>query len=115
MWQFTFGCRDARLAAHWNEFRRNWKETQKGGKLVYDGKYDIEGGKGYALVIEKQWAAGFMSSDPWVRTLPNCYLATCCEFGYSLCGGVYSFPAARELGSNMLKALVRTAQAACAH
>lgn len=31
--------------------------------------------------------------------------------GYSLCGGVYSFPAARELGRNMLKALVRTAQA----
>jgi hypothetical protein len=52
-----------------------------------------------------------MSSDPWVRTLPKCYLATCCEFGYSLCGGGYSFPAARELGRNMLKALVRTAQA----
>ena len=27
-----------------------------------------------------------------------------------VCGGVYSFPAARELGRNMLKALVRTAQ-----
>ena len=25
-------------------------------------------------------------------------------------GGVYSFPAARELGRNMLRALVRTAQ-----
>ncbi len=108
---FTFGCRDERLNAHWNEFRKNWKETQKGGTLVYDGKYDIFAGKGYAVTMEKQWAAGFMSSDPWVRTLPNCYLATCCEFGYSLCGGVYSFPAARELGRNMLKALVRTAQA----
>ena len=108
---FTFGCRDERLNAHWNAFRQNWKETQKGGALVYNGKYDIFAGKGYAVQMEKQWAAGFMSSDPWVRTLPNCYLATCCEFGYSLCGGVYSFPAARELGRNMLKALVRTAQA----
>ena len=109
---FTFGCRDERLNAHWNAFRQNWKETQKGGALVYDGKYDIFAGKGYAIQMEKQWAAGFMSSDPWVRTLPNCYLATCCEFGYSLCGGVYSFPAARELGRNMLKALVHTAQSA---
>ena len=78
----------------------------------YSVYHDIFAGKGYAVQMEKQWAAGFMSSDPWVRTLPNCYLATCCEFGYSLCGGVYSFPAARELGRNMLKALVRTAQSA---
>ena len=108
---FSFGCRDERLNAHWEAFRRNWKETQKGGALVYDGNYDILAGSGYAATLEKQWANGFMSSDAWARTLPNCYLATCCEFGYSLCGGVYSFPAARELGRNMLKALVRTAQA----
>lgn len=105
---FSFGCRDKVLNARWNEFRRNWIEAQKGGALVYDGKYDIHAGKGYSVVMEKQWARGYMSSDPWVRTLSNCHLATCCEFGYSLCGGVYTLPAAHELGRNMLKALVRT-------
>ena len=92
---FSFGCRDKTLNARWNRFRANWIEAQRGGALVYDGKYDIFGGTGYAKVIEKQWAAGFMSSDAWARTLPNCHFATCCEFGYSLCGGVYSLPAAR--------------------
>lgn len=45
-----------------------------------------------------------------MRTLPNAYLATCCEFGYSRCGGVNSVPAMRELGSNMFMAAVRTAR-----
>ena len=40
----------------------------------------------------------------------NAYLATCCEFGYSLCGGVNSREAMRELGANLFKAVVRTAK-----
>ena len=107
---FTFGADDPRLNAHWNAFRKHWKAAQRGGRLVYDGRYDIQARQGYWNVMKKNWDAGFLSSDPWVRTLPNAYLATCCEFGYSLCGGVNSVPAMRELGANMLKAAVRTAR-----
>ncbi len=106
---FSFGCRDKALNARWNKFRANWIAAQRGGVLVYDGGYDIFGGTGYSAVMEKQWVAGFMSSDAWARTLPNCYFATCCEFGYSLCGGIYSQPAARELGHSLLKAAAQAA------
>ena len=109
---FSFGSRDPRLNAHWNAFRKNWIDAQKGGALVYDGKYEVFATDGYYATMEKQWAAGYLSSDAWARTLPNCYMATCCEFGYSLCGGVYSFPAARELGHSLMKAVARTAQGA---
>lgn len=50
-----------------------------------------------------------MSARDWAQTLPGCFLATTCEFGYSLCGGVFSFAAARELGRNLLHAVQRTA------
>lgn len=109
---FTFGADDPRLNANWNVFREHWKAAQRGGQLVYDGRYDIQARQGYWNVMKKKWDAGFLSSDPWVRTLPNAYLATCCEFGYSLCGGVNSIPAMRELGANMLKAAIRTASSA---
>jgi len=107
---FTFGADNPELNAHWNTFRAHWKAAQRGGRLVYDGNYDIPAGKGYWNVMKKAWDEGRLSSDPWVRTLPNAYLATCCEFGYSLCGGVNSVPAMRELGGNMFKAAVRTAR-----
>jgi len=61
-------------------------------------------------VIKKAWDAGNLSSDAWVRTLPNAWHATCCEFGYSLCGGVNSREGMRELGESLFKAAVRTAQ-----
>ena len=94
------------------KFRRNWAETSKGGALVYDGTHDIPANKGHAVTLKKARKAGLMNSRHWVESLPNCYLATCCEFGYSLCGGVFSQDGGRELGRNMLKALVRTAQSA---
>ncbi|MCQ2388096.1 MAG: hypothetical protein MJ138_00080 [Kiritimatiellae bacterium] len=106
---FTFGADDPALNAHWNAFREHWKKSQRGGKLVYDGRYDIQARQGYWNLMKKQWDAGYLSSDAWVRTLTNAWLATCCEFGYSLCGGVNSVPAMRELGGNMFKAAIRTA------
>ena len=109
---FTFGADDPELNARWNVFREQWKVAQRGGQLVYDGRHDIQARQGYWNVMKKNWDAGYLSSDPWVRTLPNAYLATCCEFGYSRCGGVNSVPAMRELGGNMFKAAVRTANAA---
>jgi len=107
---FTFGADDPALNARWNAFRAHWQAAQRGGRLVYDGRYDIQARQGYWNVMKKAWDEGRLSSDPWVRTLPNAYLATCCEFGYSLCGGVNSVPAMRELGGNMFKAAVRTAR-----
>ena len=109
---FSFGSSDATLDAHWNEFRRNWIETQKGGKLNYDGKFDIKAGEGYDKQVEEQRARGLMGSRAWASSVPGSYLVTCCEFGYSRCGGVFSFPAARELGHSMFKAAVRTAKSA---
>ena len=81
---------------------------EKGGALVYDGKHDIPVGKGYAVALEKARKAGLMTSRHWVEHLPNCYLAICCEFGYSLCGGVFSQDGGRELGRSLLKAVSRT-------
>jgi len=109
---FTFGADDARLNAHWESFRANWKAAQAGGALRYDGRYDIRARQGYWNEMKKAWDKGLLGSDPWVRTLPNAYLATCCEFGYSLCGGVNTFDGMRELGGNLFKALVRTARPA---
>ena len=109
---FTFESPNPVHNARIGRFRRNWAETAKGGALVYDGKNDIPAGKGYAVTLEKARKAGLMTSRQWVECLPNCYFATCCEFGYSRCGGVFSFPAARELGHNLLKALARTVREA---
>lgn len=105
---FTFGTAYENLNATWERFRENWKITQSGGKLCYDGKYDIKAKQGYWNVMKAAWDSGLLGSDPWVRTLPNTALATCCEFGYSLCGGVTSREGLRELGSNLFKAIVRT-------
>ena len=109
---FSFGASDKEQDAVWNLFRSNWIETQKGGKLNYDGKFDIKAGEGYDKQVAEQRARGLMGSRAWASSLPNCHLSTCCEYGYSRCGGVFSFPAARELGHSMLKALARTAKAA---
>ncbi len=106
---FSFGSKDPGQNRHWNAFRRHWSEAQKGGALVYDGTFDIPAGKGHDATLQKARLKGLMGSRGWAASLPNCYLSTCCEFGYSLCGGVYSVPAARELGHSLLKAAQRTA------
>ena len=91
--------------ARWRRFRRNWIAAQKGGRLSYDGKRD------YVSTKEKHdgdIADGFSTARHWVQDRPNCWLSVCCEFGYSLCGGVYSQDGGRELGHSLLKAAVRT-------
>lgn len=105
---FSFGLTDALQNARWNDFRRNWIETQKGGGLRYTGAYDIQAGTGHAAITEKAVREGFAGSHHWVSMLENCCLSTCVEFGYSLCGGVNSIAGMRELGMNMMKAVART-------
>lgn len=91
-------------------FRRLWAEEQKGKTLVYDGKYDAIGPK-----PKKKTAASVQTrkarpqrARTWVDSLPNCWLSVCGEFGYSLCGGVFSQDAGRELGRGLLKSVSRT-------
>ena len=105
---FSFGCADLAQAERWNAFRRNWAEAQKGGALVYDGSFDIPAGTGFSLVVAKDVERGLVDARTWAESVPGCFFATTCEFGYSLCGGVYSRETARELGRNMAKAIVRT-------
>ena len=105
---FTFETPYPRNSAHVNEFRRNWAELSKGCALAYDGKNDIPAGKGHAAKMERDRLAGLVSSRQWVEAQPNCWMSTCCEFGYSLCNGIYSQDGGRELGQNLLKAAVRT-------
>ncbi len=106
---FMLGVENQEQAKHWNAFRENWKMTQKNGKLKYDGSFDIPAGVGHSKVTVEAFKKGYSGSRYWVSTLSNCYLATCAEFGYSLCGGVNSVEGMRELGSNMMKAAIRTA------
>ena len=95
--------------ARWHRFRRNWIKAQKGGRLSYDGKRDyVSTKKGHDGYIAK----GFSTARGWVQDRPNCWLSVCCEFGYSLCGGVYSQDGGRELGHSLLKAAVRTVREA---
>lgn len=105
---FTIGTERKHLIPAWNRFREEWTKAQRGGKLKYDGSYDLKPGHGYWAQMKKTWDSGILSSDEWARRLPNAFLSTCCEFGYSLCGGVNSREAMRELGANLLQAAVRT-------
>ena len=105
---FTFGSPVPKNNARVNAFRRNWMETAKGGALAYDGKNDIKAGKGYSVKMEKDRDAGLLSSRYWVESQPNCWMSACCEFGYSLCNGIYSQAGGRELGRSLLKAAART-------
>ena len=87
--------------ARWNSFRQNWIKAQKGGRLSYDGKMDCVSSK---KRHDGDIAKGLSTARLWVQDRPNCWLSVCGEFGYSLCGGVYSQDGGRELGRNLLKA-----------
>lgn len=108
---FTFRYEESVQGALIDAFRRNWAETSKNGALVYHGRYDIKPNVGHAAAMERDRKKGRMSFRQWTRVRPECLMSVCCEFGYSLCGGVYSREGARELGANLLKALSRTLSA----
>lgn len=113
---FTFDCHSAEKNKRIMEFRRNWAEAQKGGLLTYDGACDIV--KGAAKNKEKHdadLAKGLSTSRNWVDDLPNCFVGICCEFGYSLCGGVFTREGGRGLGQSLLKAASRTVRNPAGH
>ncbi len=103
---FTFAPLEPMQRERWRHFRRAWVDMQKNGMLKYGGKFDKAGSeKEYAEAVKKQ----SLNSRQYVGALSNCWMSVCCEFGYSLCDGVYTPQGARELGANMLKAAVQTA------
>lgn len=114
---FMFSSPNPLQNARIDVFRRHWTETSKGGRLVYDGKNDIKVKADRDAAAARAWdfcEPKISTSRRWVGALPNCWASICCEFGYSLCGGVYSQDGGRELGRNLLKAVGRTVEKACA-
>ena len=105
---FTFATVTPQSKERVATFRRLWAEEQKGKSLVYDGKYDEGGSKRQSARLDKARESGLQNSRGWVDSLPNCWLSVCGEFGYSLCGGIFSQDGGRELGRGLLKAASRT-------
>ena len=103
---FTFAPLESTQKERWRCFRRVWIDLQKNGMLKYGGKFDKAGSaKEYTAAVKKR----SLNSRQYVGSLSNCWMSVCCEFGYSLCDGVFTPQGARELGANMLKAAVQTA------
>ena len=105
---FTFDSFIPEKNERLEDFRRNWMEAQKGGSLVYNGRYDIVSGEKGRQKHDNDIKNGLLTSRMWVQDLPNCWVSICCEFGYSLCGGVFTREGGRELGHSLVKAEVRT-------
>ena len=101
---FTISPLKPEQKERWRRFRRNWIDLQKDAKLKYAGKFDKAAPeKEYDDAMKK----GALNSRQYVGGLSNCWMSVCCEFGYSLCGGVFSEDGGRELGAGMVKAAVR--------
>ena len=98
------------LDRRWHDFRRALAAATKGGPLKYQPKWDIPGGVGYN-VPKNLGGTDYPSSTRWCVTLPNLYCGFCMEFGYGLCGGVFSREKARALGRQTLQAIVESLKA----
>ena len=91
------------LDARWRRFREELSAATAGGPLVYNPKWDIPGGVGY-----NQSERMGTSSCAWFNRLPNCWCAFCIEYGYGLCGGVFTRERGRDLGRRCMRATIRT-------
>lgn len=88
-------------------FRKILAETQADGALQYDPSWDIPGGAPWNNADDYD-RRGLMMASTWAGREPNCVCSMAGEFGYGLAGGVYSEPAARELGRNLFRAVIRS-------
>ncbi len=102
---FTFAPIKTAQMDRWQRFRHAWADLQKNAMLKYDGKFDkVDSEKTYADAVKNR----SLNSRQYVGSLSNCWLSVCCEFGYSLCDGVYSPDGGRKLGHGLLKAISST-------
>ena len=105
---FTFAPHDPAQRERWKRFRRAWADLQKNAMLKYSGKFDkVSPAKEYETAVKKR----SLNARQYVGALPNCWMSVCCEFGYSLCDGVFSPEGGRELGCGLLKAVAATLRA----
>lgn len=98
----------ARHDARWRAFSRAFEAATEGAALKYDPQWNIPFGHFWNNDRLFSGDGTVQQSNRWFSRLPNCHLSFCLESGYGLCGGVYSRDAARELGRNALKAIVRS-------
>lgn len=90
------------LDARWRRFREELAKAVADGPLAYEPKWDIPGGVGYNLSSRMG-----TSSCAWCDSLPNTWCSFCMEFGYGLCGGVFTRERGRDLGRRCMRAAVR--------
>lgn len=95
------------LDRRWRDYRRALAEATKNGPLAYEPKWDIPGEVGYN-VPENLGGTDYPSSTRWCVTLPNLYCGFCMEYGYGLCGGVFSREKARTLGRQTFQAIMES-------
>ena len=104
---YTLGPRGKVQVGRWDAFRCELEAATRTAALRHDPKWDIPYGAPWnddkAHFVEQQ---GLLSSRRYFERLSNAYVSFCMEFGYGLCGGVFSHEAAVELGGNVLKAQV---------
>lgn len=94
--------------ARWRAYSRELEKSTKGAGLVYDPQWNIPFGHFWNNAALFEGDGTTLQSNRCLSRLPNCFLSFCMEYGYGLCGGIYSRETARELGRNTLKAIVRS-------
>ena len=95
----------------WSAYRHSLSELTKDAALKYEPKWDIPWGRPWNNAQHFAGDGTLLNSKGFFASLPNCRMSLCMEYGYGLCGGLFSREAARQLGRNTLKAVVRSLRA----
>lgn len=92
----------------WRAYNRELEALTAKAALRYEPQWDIPFGRPWNDAKTFEADGTLLSSTRFFMRLPNCRAAFCMEYGYGLCGGLFTRAAARELGRNTFKAIVRT-------
>ena len=105
---YSLGAKTGVQEDRWNAWRDEFEKVQAKAALKYERKWDIVWGSPWNSVRDTYLKNNWRMSHAWVMDQPGVYTAFCNEIGYGLCGGVFSEEGAREIGRNMVKAMVRS-------